>query len=245
MLRSHFPAVLSASLIAALASCTNESKTVGADASPPAESPVAFRATGNEPGWRLDIGRAEMVLLTNFGQERLVVATPKADASGGTIRYVARTKGGELVVAITDRLCVDSMSGMPHPQTVEVVTGDRNLVGCGGEPVSLLQGAEWSVFEIDGAPIVAGSQTTLGFAADGQLAGQASCNKLTGGYSLSGEGLAISPGSGTPMTCDEAILAQERRFLAALGKVQGFSITADGLLLLRTGDGGSIRARRP
>ncbi len=164
MLRSHLPAVLSASLIAALASCTTESTTAGADASPPAESPAAFRATGNEPGWRLDIGRAEMVLLTNFGQDRLVVATPKADASGGTIRYVARTEGGELVVTITDRLCVDSMSGMPHPQTVEVVTGDRSLAGCGGEPVSLLQGAEWSVFEIDGAPIVAGSRTTLAFA---------------------------------------------------------------------------------
>ena len=31
----------------------------------------------------------------------------------------------ELTAKIVDQLCVDSMSGMPHPRTVTVVVGDR------------------------------------------------------------------------------------------------------------------------
>jgi hypothetical protein len=42
----------------------------------------------------------------------------------------------------------------------------------------------------------------------------------------------------------DAVANQERDFLAALGKVQGFSIAADGSLALRTSDGQSIEAKR-
>ena len=46
---------------------------------------IASRATGNEPGWRLDIGSTELTLLTNFGQTRLVAATPIAQRSNATM----------------------------------------------------------------------------------------------------------------------------------------------------------------
>ena len=111
------------------------------------------------------------------------------------------------------------MSGMPHPQSVTVVVGGQTLTGCGGEPVSLLQGAEWTVVEIDGKALVAGSQVTLAFGADGHLSGHASCNRFMSEYTLSGEGLAIAEGAGTRMMCDEALMEQERTFLAALGSV--------------------------
>ena len=139
-----------------------------------------------------------MILLTNFGQDRLVAATPKAQVSGGTTRYVARTDKGELTATIVDQLCVDSMSGMPHPQTVTVVVGGKTLTGCGGEPASLLQGAEWSVVEIGGKALVAGSKVTLAFAPDGSLSGNASCNRFMSKYTLSGEGLAIAEGGRHP-----------------------------------------------
>jgi uncharacterized lipoprotein YbaY len=35
-----------------------------------------FRATGNEPGWRLDIGEAELTFLANNGKARIVTPTP-------------------------------------------------------------------------------------------------------------------------------------------------------------------------
>jgi heat shock protein HslJ len=227
-------------LSVATSAAPNDTTTADADTTP-AKTATAFRATGNEPSWRLDIGSDEMSLLLDFGQTRLVAPTPTAKVSR---TYVAQTDQGEVVARVTDQLCVDSMSGMPHPQTVEVTTGDRTLTGCGGEPASLLQGAEWSVERIDGKPITAGSKVTLAFAEDGRLSGSASCNRLAGEFSLTGEGLTISAAATTRMACVDAVANQERDFLAALGKVQGFSIAADGSLALRTSDGQSIEAKR-
>lgn len=249
MLRVLTMAVICVAFTTPLAGCSTAgghataTPAVAQTQSPSTAGP-AFRATGNEPSWRLDISRTEMTLLTDFGQTRLVAATPKAQVSGGTTTYVARTDQGALTATIVDQLCVDSMSGMPHPQSVTVVVGGQILAGCGGEPASLLQGAEWSVMAIEGAPLVAGSQVTLNFAPDGQLSGRASCNNFMSQYTLSGEGLAIAQGAGTRMMCDAALMDQERTFLATLGSVQNFSIDADGALLLRTGDGRTIKAQR-
>ena len=170
MFRVLTTAVISVALTATLASCSTAGGRAAAtpavaQTQSPTAAGTAFRATGNEPSWRLDIGSSEMTLLTNFGQDRLVAATPTAQVSGGTTKYVARTKQGELMATIVDQLCVDSMSGMPHPQSVTVVVGGKTLSGCGGEPASLLQGAEWTVVEIGAAPLVAGSKVTLDFAA--------------------------------------------------------------------------------
>jgi heat shock protein HslJ len=236
-------------LTATLASCSTAGGTAAtapavAQPQSPATVGTPFRATGNEPSWRLDIGSTEMSLLTNFGQDRIVAAAPKATVSGGTTTYVARTNQGDLTATIVNQLCVDSMSGMPHPQSVTVVVGDKTLTGCGGEPASLLQGAAWTVVEIGAAPLVAGSKVTIDFAPDGRLSGHSSCNRFTSAYTLSGEGLAISKAAGTRMMCEAALMDQERGFLEVLGAVQNFSIAADGALLLNTGDGRTIKARR-
>jgi len=234
-------AVLGLTLPAAVACATTPSP---ADAPSTATTTTPLRATGNEPGWRLDIGPAEMVLLTNFGQTRLVAPAPAAHVDGATTTYVARTGQDEFRVTVVDRVCIDSMSGMPHPKTVNVIAGSQTLSGCGGEPASLLQGSEWTVARIDGKPLVAGSKVTLAFAPDGGLSGSASCNRFVSGYKLSGEGLSISQAAGTMMMCDDALMEQERVFFEALGKVSGFAIAADGALLLRLGDGRTIEARR-
>jgi len=249
MLRVLTIAVICVALTTALASCATSRGSATAtpavaQAQSPSTAPTPFRATGNEPSWRLDIGSAEMTLLTNFGQDRLVAATPTAQVSNATTKYVARTDQGELTATIVNQLCVDSMSGMPHPQSVTVVVGGKTLTGCGGEPASLLQGAEWPVVEIGGAPLVGGSKVTLNFTPDGRISGHASCNSFTSAYTLSGEGLAISEVAGTMMMCDAALMDQERRFLDALGRVQNFSIAADSALLLKTGDGRTIKAQR-
>lgn len=249
MLRVLKIAVVCVALTTALAGCSTSHNSAAAtppvaQAHSPAASRTPFRATGNEPSWRLDIGDTEMTLLTNFGQDRLVAVTPVAEVSNGTTRYIARTGQGDLVATIVDRVCVDSMSGMPHPQAVTVVVDGKSLTGCGGDPASLLQGAEWTVVEIGGAPLVAGSKVTLDFAPDGHLSGHASCNRFMSEYTLSGEGLAIAKAAGTRMMCDDALMDQERRFLAVLGGAQNFSIASDGTLLLNAADGRAIKARR-
>lgn len=215
----------------------------GSDATP-VTADTSFRASGNEPGWRLDVSPAEMTLLTDLGQIRTVAPTPTVVVDGTTRRYAARATQGDLTATVIDRVCMDSMSGMPHPQTVTVAFGSRTLSGCGGEPASLLQGAEWTVLELAGAPTLPGSKLTLQFGADGRVSGKASCNRFSSKYSLTGEGLSIAPAATTRMMCDAPLMEQERKFLEALAGVRGFSIAADGALLLLAGDGSAVKASR-
>ena len=63
-----------------------------------------------------------------------------------------------------------------------------------------------------------------------------------GGFGHGARGTADA--AGTQMMCDEALMEQERMFLAALGARQSFSIAADGALLLQTSDGRNSKARR-
>jgi heat shock protein HslJ len=237
-------------LTTTLAGCStaggaNDATLGSAPGASPVAADTAFRATGNEPSWRLDVNAAEMSLLTDFGQTRVVAPVPTVAVVGATRTFVARSAQGEMTAKVVDGVCVDSMSGMPHPQSVTVVAGGKTLTGCGGEPASLLQGAEWTVVSIAGKPLVAGSKATLTFAPDGSLSGHASCNRFMSEYKLSGEGLSIASAAGTRMMCEAPLMAQEQAFLAALSSTQGFSIAADGALLLRTGDGRTIEARRP
>jgi len=250
MLRTLTLAATCVAFTLPLAACSTAGGASDASgASTPRATPVAagtaYRATGNEPSWRLDVSATEMSLLTDFGQTRVVAPAPTVTVAGGTRTFVARSTQGEITATFVDRVCVDTMSGMPHPQSVTVVAGGQHMTGCGGEPASLLQGAEWTVVSIGGKPLVAGSKATLTFAPDGSLSGHASCNRFMSEYKLSGEGLSIASPAGTRMMCEPPLMQQEQAFLAALSATQGFSISADGALLLRTGDGRTIEARRP
>ncbi len=153
-----------------------------------------FRATGNEPGWRLDIGETEMTFLANYGQTRLVTPTPAAEKTEGARKYVTKSGGRDLTVTILDRPCSDTMTGMPHPNTVVVLFEGKTLNGCGGDPATLLRGGEWVVEDITGVRLVDQSRITLAFGADGRVSGKASCNRYGAEYSLTGEGLTISEG---------------------------------------------------
>ena len=212
-------------------------RKVGSDTAP-------FRATGNEPGWRIDIGESEMMLLTNNGERRIVTPTPAVEKSAGSRRYATRTGGSDLIATIYDRPCIDSMSGMPHPNTVVVRFEGKTLNGCGGDPAMLLRGGEWVVEDITGVRLVDKSRITLDFGADGRVSGSASCNRYGAEYVLSGEGLAISKGFTTMMACEPPLMQQEQVFLEVLSKVQRFETGPDGTLILHTGDSRTIRARR-
>ncbi|MCZ7560804.1 MAG: META domain-containing protein [Burkholderiaceae bacterium] len=206
---------------------------------------LPFRATGNEPGWRLDITEQAMSLLADDGRTRIEAPTPVAEPGEGFTRFRAPAAGVGLVATIFDRRCTDSMTGMPYPNAVTVAFGGRALSGCGGDPATLLHGAEWVVEDLRGGGIVDRSRMTLNFGADGRVAGGASCNRYTAAYSLTGEGLTISKPASTMMACAPSLMEQERLFLAMLAQARRFTIDATGALVLHAADGRTISARRP
>ena len=208
------------------------------------EKPL-FRAVGNEPGWRLDVRADGLSLLVDNGDTHVFAPSPLVVDGDGMRSYEAVSAGGPLTAVVFDRYCEDSMSGMPHPKTVEVRWQDRVLKGCGGDPAALLQGGPWEVVEIDGRAVADPARVTVDFAPEGRLAGMAACNRYFGSYALSGEGLRLSPLGATKMACDPGARDEERRFMEAAGRITGFALAADGSLILRAGDQALMRARRP
>ena len=204
----------------------------------------AFRATGNEPGWRLEITDAKMTFIGDYGKTRIEAPTPAAETTAAFRRYAARTGGHDLMATIFDRPCRDTMSGMPYPNEVAVMVDGKQLKGCGGHPGALLQGAEWVVEDINGTGIIDSSRVTLNFSADRRISGRASCNTYTGAYTLTGETLTISKTGVTMMACAPALMRQEDLFLDILKNVRGFELGPDSALILRAGDGRTVTARR-
>lgn len=207
--------------------------------------PVPWRALGNEPGWALHIFGPRLRFTRDDGRLRTDGLAPEpARDAGGALSYRAATELGTLHARITPKLCSDTMSGMPFPDSVRVEIAGQVFDGCGGDPAALLQGAEWVVEEIGNAGIVDRSRVTLQFGADGQLSGRASCNRYTGSYRLTGEALHIGPTASTRMACPPALMNQEQRFLDALASVQRHAFGTDGALQLFGPAGRVLLARR-
>ena len=212
---------------------------------PPA-GPDAYRASGQEPGWSLLVDADRLVLTEGYGETRTELASPPAATAlaGGGRRWALEAEGGALVVEVTPGPCADVMSGMPYPDTVTVTRGEATLRGCGGEPAALLAGT-WRVASLGGADVPAGVEITLAFdAAAGRVSGRGGCNRFSGPFSLSGEGLAVGPLGMTRMACPGPAMAQEQAFAAAIEGVTGFAIGEDGALRLLAGDAEALLARR-
>ena len=93
-----------------------------------------FRATGNEPGWHLEISRGSViVLVTNYGSDRYTFKTPApaSDKASRTTRYAVNENGHELVITLEGKRCTDTMSGEPFETIVTVMLDGTRLAGCG------------------------------------------------------------------------------------------------------------------
>jgi heat shock protein HslJ/membrane-bound inhibitor of C-type lysozyme len=210
----------------------------------PVETEVPpFRATGNEPAWIIEMDDTRVELIMDLGETRINVALTEPEPVEDGLRYRNLIEDGDLQIAVLDRLCMDTMTGMPHPKTVEVVLDDLTLQGCGGDPAELLQGQEWVVEDIGGGGIIDRSRVTLNFGPEGRIWGRASCNSYHGGYTLTGESLTLSPSATTMMACAPSLMDQETRFLDLIARVQRFELDPTGALILHTHDGLTLLAR--
>lgn len=206
---------------------------------PEEEEAAGFTARGNEPGWRVDLsGEDARIRLQDGTDETLPLPEPEDLADGR--RYLLE---GGAVLTVTDGLCHDTMTGLPHPARASLTWEGREMQGCAGAPWDLLAGAEWQVEDIAGTGVIDNSHVTIAFE-DARAAGSGGCNRWFAAVNLTGEGLSFGPAGSTMMACPEALMQQERRFFEALAGVSGFEIDETGALLLTSGGETVLRARR-
>jgi putative lipoprotein len=113
--------------------------------------------------------------------------------------------------------------------------------GCAGkEAEPSIIGPVWVVDSIATAPVLAGSEITLKFDADGRSGGKAGCNSYGVAYRLDDTALTFEQAVSTRMFCSpDALMVQEQAYLDLLGRVIGFSRTGEELELY-AGNGDAI-----
>ena len=76
----------------------------------------------------------------------------------------------------------------------------------------------WLVEDIGGAGVIDNAQTTIGFEANGAVLGSGGCNRYRTRAKIGKARLTFSPAASTKKACVPALMDQETRFFAALGK---------------------------
>jgi heat shock protein HslJ len=104
-----------------------------------------------------------------------------------------------------------------------------------------LESTTWTLVALGDAPARSGSGTQAPYLVldptTRTMRGWGGCNRLTGGYTLQGDGLSFGHIATTLMACPDT----ERQFLQALGRVAAWRITGQELALLD--DQGNMVAR--
>ncbi len=231
---------------AAIVAALLTTAALGARAAAPDPAPpvsvahaTGVQAHGNEPGWRLVLGPEDVRLWASGIDMQAVL--PNAEPVPGGFRY---STPGRTTITVFNRVCADSLTGMPYPYQVEVRHIRRTLRGCGGDPKTLLQDTEWVVQSIDGQAVADGVRSTLAFGANGSLGGSGGCNRYTSSWRLSADSLTLGPAAATRRACAGAEMPQEDKFFAALPLMQRFELTAAGELVLHGAEGRRIVAKR-
>jgi len=87
------------------------------------------------------------------------------------------------------------------------------------------------------ASVLAGTETTAIFDADGEVSGSAGCNNYSASYEVEGDKITIGPAAATRMMCaePEGIMEQESAYLAALETATTYQIKGAELELTKAG----------
>jgi heat shock protein HslJ len=201
-----------------------------------------YTARGNEPFWTFAVSGTDFVLVTPDGVEA-TGTVPAAVWRDGAVEWDMPDQG--LRLHMTEALCRDTMTGVPYPEAVVLTSPAGEAIGCGGDPAALLAGAEWVVEDIGGGGITDNAMPTIAFDPAGTVAGTGGCNRFSGTFALTGEGLSFGPAASTMMACPEAQMLQEQRLFEALRVTVRFDIDETGALLLLDADGTPVvKARR-
>lgn len=205
----------------------------------------SYRAGGNEPGWFVLLTPETAEISADYGEITHSLPRPEVQVLPGA--YVFDMPEIKAQLTVREGICRDDATGMPHPDAAVLTLGAREFRGCGGAPDDLLTGPAWQVTALGDAPLIEPERLTLNFITPGRVAGSTGCNRLVGGYTITGEGLQFGAMGSTMMACPDPLMEQERHMLDALEQVTRFDVAEDGALRLIGGaaDGVLIEARRP
>ncbi len=107
----------------------------------------------------------------------------------------------------------------------------RAAEGSEGETRGLV-GTAWRLEDLGGAGVLDRVEATLGFPEAGKIAGSGSCNRLFGTVQISGQTIKFGPLGSTRMSCVEAVMNQEAKYLKALQDAERFTRHPTGALLI-------------
>lgn len=110
-------------------------------------------------------------------------------------------------------------------------------------PGSTLEGEPWTIYSATGIAEIADPRPMLTFS-DGRLRFDAPCNFYLTGFTLSGKDLAFEPFENMPKVCEPDVMALETALLGRLARVTGYTIDAEGTLILNSLGNEVLRARR-
>lgn len=199
---------------------------------------LPLTAQGNEPFWSVEAAA-----------EGLRLSEPEGKGTVQNLPFTQSTEGGSLILTTTDftlridpTLCRDNMSGMPFPFTATLTRAGTDQSGCAGNSAALLAG-DWTVTDLNGSALPEGLDVTLSFA-DGRISGSSGCNRFTGGYELTGEGLTLGQIAATRMACPPPAMETEQAVLAALSAITRFDIGREGALLLQSDEATTVLSAR-
>jgi len=162
-------------------------------------------------------------------------------------------------IATTQKACPEPvlqqstayLQALGKAATYKVDSGKLSLSDSGGATLatysvqsSALGGTSWDVISYNNGQggvvsVMADTQLTADFGADGNLTGFAGCNNYNATYTVSGtNAIQIGPVASTRKACDQpqGVMDQETQYLAALSTAATYTIDA-GKLEMRTSDG--------
>lgn len=201
-----------------------------------------FRATGHEPSW-LFKGELELAHWT-VGDKLFSVAVRDDQPLALGQPYRMADDPDAPVVMVSQQVCRDGLSGMPHPYTVGVTFEGRTLSGCGGDPHTLLTGRQWVVKQVaagagqsgrgEGVLSPLGHDVTIQFDGKGRVSGVGPCNRFSAIYALTAERLSIGSVTSTRRACLGGAMQQEHALFGALESVVAFVVSPAGEMTLVT-----------
>lgn len=119
----------------------------------------------------------------------------------------------------------------------------REVEGSGSETRNL-RGSAWRLDDLGGAGILESVEATLEFSEDGKVSGSGSCNRFFGSAEISGQSIKLGPLGSTRMSCVEAVMNQEAKYLGALQHAERFTLEGPILLIYHKGTEKPLRFMR-